>query len=117
MFIKNNTNKSKNKEKTENLNIEKMFFSVLAICLMIIIIINTIQLFNLIDSIKEINDTLKTLSTISQNYELQKELKTSYIIQLIKSICILIAEISGIILCGSFATKVPNNNDEQKENK
>lgn len=111
MFIKNNINKPNNADKDENLNTEKIFFSILAICLTIIIIINTIQLFYLIDNIKEINETLKTFSTNFEDYKLQQELKTSYTIQLVKLICTLVAEFSGLILSIIFLQKINNKFD------
>lgn len=117
MFIKNNIKKSNNIEKDENLNSERIFFSILAICLIIIIVINAIQLFDLIENIKELNKLLKTLSTISKDYELQQELKTSYTIQLVKLICVLIAEISGLVLCGCFANKTRIEKQNQIDNK
>ena len=113
MLFRNKFNNFSNNKKDESLNFEKTFFLILTICLIIIIVINMIQLYDLIETLDDVNATLKTLSTTSQNYELQQELKTSYTIQLVKAICVLIAEFAGAALCcwwyiKKFFEKKPN---------
>ena len=114
MFIKNSINQTPENDMNKNISLIKSALLILSLSLIVLIIINTIQLFNLIDSIKKCNNLLESLSTISSDYTLQNELKTSYTIQLVKIIFILIAEFSGLILSTLFNTKINDKNDSGK---
>lgn len=60
------------------------------------------QLVYLIVKIIEVNKELKTMPATSNNYLSLQDLNTNYIVQLIKAIFVLIAEVCGLVLCNMF---------------
>lgn len=114
MFIKKSS--QKNRESVENKSGGSFSLFILSICLIVIIIINFIQLIELVKNINELNETLKTISNVSNNYASLNELKTNYIVQLVKAIFVLIAEVSGLFICGYFSNKLALKNQQQNTN-
>ena len=83
---------------TENLTPTFWFLCLLIISLVIIIIIQCIQLTEIIDLCNDVNNILQNTSLSSQTIKANNLLKKEYIMEIIKSISIIIAEFVGIIL-------------------
>ena len=115
MLIKNN--KIKKKETVKNKSTGSLSLLFLIICLIVIIIMNFVQLIDLIENINEINETLKNISSISSNYTSLNELKNTYIVQLVKSIFVLLAEIFGLFVCNYFSNNLNLINQKLNSNK
>lgn len=114
MIIQNNFQKKINSKKDDNTTVAIFFLGLLTFTLMILVVFNLIELIELLKNLKEVNNAIDTLKELSEHYEIQKELKISYIWAIVKQVCVVLAEISIIVVSGYIANKLRNLKNEKK---
>ena len=100
---------------TERLTPTFWFLCILIISLLVVSIIQCVQLSDLIKSFNEVSDILQKIPISSENFKLNNELKQEYLLQIIKSIFIIISEVTGVIISGITMYKI-RKTENQKEN-